>query len=398
MKRLALACCLILILSGCALTSTYTVDSSGNVSGTTTFSVPKSSVRNVTTLEQWTQVLQDNDLPSPTPTPSDSAGSTPSPTVSCGPGEDLVTSEWTYSCAVAGDITALSAATNLSDLTGQSGSSRLAISRVGTTVTITQPAATSDAGGFGLKGISLIYMNSVLTFPGTVTSVTGGAVKVDDHTVSFASDESQSQDMSATIEIPDLVGTPTTLSLTAKATASFPSGASVELTASLGTPADGQVECFDGDTSLSKETIGADGTLTCLAPDQQNGVHEYRAVFTPTNWWALDASEASKSLTVSAFTKNDSPVVLKNGAPVLWGNAKVGTQLSVGRLKISPAASSISYQWLRNSKAISRATHARYKVLATDYGKTISVRVTFRKAGYLPLVLFSPSQVKITQR
>jgi hypothetical protein len=394
MKRIAFIGCVVLVLSGCSLTSTYTIDSDGGISGTTSFGVPKSAVRNVTTLEQWSQVLKDNDLSTPTPSPVVSTSGLPAPAVSCGPGEDLANSEWTYSCSVSGDLSALSYA-NFSELSGQSAFGGLEISRVGTTVTITQPATstTGDSGSgldFGLKGISLFYTNSTLTFPGTVGEVTGGAIKVDDHTVSFPTNGNQSAAMSATVDVPTLVSAPTSLTLTTVATAGFPDGANVALTAKLGTPADGQVEFFDGQTSLGMQTIGADGTSVFEAQELSNGQHAFRAVFSPKDWWSLESSEASKALTVSSFTKSGMPIVL--------GSGRVGAKLSVGSLKTTPQATSVTFQWLRNGKSIAGSTGSTYKVVSVDYHKTISVRVTFRKAGYLTLALTSPSQVRITKR
>ena len=395
MKRLALASCLTLILSGCALTSTYTIDASGKVSGTTTFGIPKSAVRNVTTLDQWAQVMQSNDFPSPTPSPSDSVSGMPTPEVSCGPGEDLVNSAWTYSCAVSGDISVLSDATNLSGITGQvesSDSTGLQMSRVGNTVTIKQRASNTSGGsglGLGLKGISLIYTNSTITFPGDVTSVSGGAEKIDDHTVSFTADENQASDMGATVVMSSLNSTATALALSAKPSPLAAGSAEVSLTASLATPAVGQVRFFDGDLSLGSVDVNATGTAKFIAEVQPDGAHDYKAVFEPRDWWNVDQSQAQISLSFKTFAVSIFPNIA--------GVGKVGATLSVGNLKPKPVASQVSYKWLRNGKVISGKSGKTYKVNASDFSKRISARVTLQKSGYLPIAL-TTRPLKISQR
>jgi len=384
MRKLALACCLVLMLSGCALTSTYTIDSSGGVSGTTSFGVPKSSVRNVTTLDQWSLVLQDNDFPSPTPSPTESAGGTPAPAVSCGPGEDLANSQWTYDCSVSGDISALSDATDLGGLAGMSASSGLQISRVGTTVTLAQAASSTggDSGlGIGLKGISLIYTNSTLTFPGTVTTVSGGAVQVDDHTVSFPSDESQSSEMSATVEVPDLVGTATSLTLNAVGSSSSSGSADVLLTAQLTAARVGSVEFFDGDVSLGTQAVDSSGAATYSAMSASAGNHTYKATFLPADWWHFDQSSAQKSVNLKVFQ------VSRQVA--LSGVAKVGGKLKVGSIASTPTATSVSYQWVRNGQAIKGQTRIEHRVVAADANKNLSVLITLRKSGTLSLTFTS---------
>jgi len=387
MRKLALACCAILMLSGCALSSTYTIDSEGGISGTTSFGVPKSAVRNVTTLDQWSKVLQDNDLSTPTPTPAISASGLPAPAVSCGPGEDLVNSQWTYSCAVSGDLSALSYA-NFSELSGQGAFGDLDISRVGTTVTLTQSAtSTTDEGGggldFGLKGISLFYMNSTLTFPGTVQAVTGGAVQVDEHSVSFPDDGSQSDAMTATVNIPDLVGTATNLTLDAVGNSPRSGSADVLLTTQLDVARAGKVEFFDGDASLGIQPVDASGEAAYVAKSVATGNHNYKATFLPTDWWHFDQSVAQANMNLKVFQVSR--------AVSLSGAAKVGGTLKVGSISSTPASTSVSYQWLRNGQAISGQTSISHRVVAADANKNLSVRITLRKAGTLPLTFTSRS-------
>ena len=389
MRKLALACCALLILSGCAFTSNYTIDSSGGVSGTTAFGVPKSAVHNVTNLDQWAKVLQDNDIPSPTASPSDSASGSPMPAASCSPGEDLVNSMWTYSCSIAGDISVLADATNFSDLSGQTGSGGsgssggLEISRVGTTVTIKQPASasTGDSMGLGLKGISLMYTDSRLTFPGTVTTVTGGAVKVDAHTVSFPSDQGQSNAMTATVEIPGLTGVEAASSLTAVGDSQAPGVAVVQLKNRLTAPEPGKVEFFDGDVRLGTKVVDATGTATFVVKSATVGDHTFKATFLPADWWHVNQTTSQARINVQVFKLNRGIAIS--------GTAIVGAQLKVGSISSTPAATSVSYQWLRNGQAIKGQTRAEYRVVAADARSKVNVRITMRKSGTVPLTLTS---------
>lgn len=58
--------------------------------------------------------------------------------------------------------------------------------------------------------------------------------------------------------------------------------------------------------------------------------------------------------------------------------------------KITEPGVTYAYQWLRNGKAISKATKSSYTLKAADYGKTMSVRVTVKKKNYTTVVLTSP--------
>jgi len=395
MKKLLAIASAILVLSGCSLSSTYVIDSSGAVSGTTSFGVPKSAVRNVTTLDQWAKVLQDNNMPSPTPTPIDSESATPAPDASCSPGEDLVNGMWTYACSVSGDISTLSDATNFSDISGQGTSSNLVITRAGTTVTITQPAvpASDDtSSGFSLKGISLMFTNSTLTFPGTVGEVTGGAVKIDEHTVSFSSDQGQAAAMTAKVEIPTLPNTSTKMTLRSTVGSSTVGDVDFELTAQLSTPRVGRVQFFDGDLKLPSAEVDADGFAKLAGSSSGNGVaghHVYRAIFVPTDWWNFDQSSAQSSSDISLFTVSR--------AVTISGVARIGGKLQVGSIASKPSATKLSYQWFSNGKPIAGQTSQVHKVTASDANKTLTVRVVLHKVGVVDRSLTS-KPVKVAKK
>lgn len=70
-------------------------------------------------------------------------------------------------------------------------------------------------------------------------------------------------------------------------------------------------------------------------------------------------------------------------APGFTGTTAVGYTLKAAVKLPSPAPSAVSYQWLRNGVAISRATGASYRLTTLDRGKQIRLRVKFSRAGYL---------------
>jgi hypothetical protein len=74
---------------------------------------------------------------------------------------------------------------------------------------------------------------------------------------------------------------------------------------------------------------------------------------------------------------------LKVAKPKLKGTVKVGRTLKVVRGTWT-AGTKFTYQWMRDGKAIRKATKVTYKLVKADAGKRISVKVTGTKAGYEP--------------
>lgn len=68
--------------------------------------------------------------------------------------------------------------------------------------------------------------------------------------------------------------------------------------------------------------------------------------------------------------------------PTIKGTAKAGSTLTATKGTWSPAATTTTYQWLRNGAAIKGATTSTYKPVTSDGGTKISVRVTGARAGY----------------
>jgi hypothetical protein len=69
--------------------------------------------------------------------------------------------------------------------------------------------------------------------------------------------------------------------------------------------------------------------------------------------------------------------------PVVVGSGVVGTSLSVNPGSWDSGVA-LSYQWLKNGAPIAGRAGSEYLVSASDFGSSISVRVSGSKAGYLP--------------
>ena len=382
MNKLLIIISAALLLSGCSLTSTYTVASAGDVSATISFAVPKSVLKKVKTVDQWSQVLSSSNFPSPSLSPSPGA----SPSLSCTSGESVELDEWNYICSALGDISLLS------ESSSSDSPANLKYTRDGKTLRIVQPASSTSGGSnnpFSSLGISLFSAKTTLTFPGLVTEVTGGAEKVNDSTVSFEVDQNQQTEMTATVELNNQVtSSATSLALTTRASALTVGTADVELTASMTGSSSGQVTFFDGETLLGSVDVNEQGVSKYIAGTQPDGTHIYRAEFQPKDWWNVDTSRDQTSLTFKTFHMN--------GFPSISGLKKVGANLVLANLKSRPNAN-VSYQWLRNGSAISGKTAKSYKVVAADLNKNLSVRITLTKSDYLPITL-ETSAFRITKR
>ena len=68
--------------------------------------------------------------------------------------------------------------------------------------------------------------------------------------------------------------------------------------------------------------------------------------------------------------------------PKITGSAKVGKKLTADPGAWGPGQVALSYQWYRSGGKIEGATQAVYTLKAADKGKTITVKVTGKKAGY----------------
>ena len=73
----------------------------------------------------------------------------------------------------------------------------------------------------------------------------------------------------------------------------------------------------------------------------------------------------------------------------LTSSSVVGRAITVTPGVTAPKATSYAYQWLRNGDAVPGATKATFTPRPTDLGATITVDVTYRAAGIVPVVASS---------
>jgi hypothetical protein len=98
------------------------------------------------------------------------------------------------------------------------------------------------------------------------------------------------------------------------------------------------------------------------------------------------ASKASKKVVKATLTSK---------TPVIKGEPALGVVLSAVTSGWGPDEVTLKYQWLRDGKAISKATEAKYTTdKNNDKGKSISVKVTGTLSGYTTVTKTS-AQVKI---
>lgn len=91
---------------------------------------------------------------------------------------------------------------------------------------------------------------------------------------------------------------------------------------------------------------------------------------------------AFKKIPIADLNESLLPTLAKKKSPTVSGTHKVGRTVSAKQGTWSPSVTVISYQWLRNGKAISAATASTYKPTKADKGKKLSVKITVTSPGY----------------
>ncbi len=100
----------------------------------------------------------------------------------------------------------------------------------------------------------------------------------------------------------------------------------------------------------------------------------------------------------TSVTRQSAAVMVRPGAapavlalPALSGTSKVGSTLTATAGSWSLPGVNAAFQWLRDGAAISGATSSTYRLVATDYGRSVAVRVTTALDGYEPATATSTS-------
>jgi hypothetical protein len=124
-------------------------------------------------------------------------------------------------------------------------------------------------------------------------------------------------------------------------------------------------------------------TYTLTAADGGDRV-SVRVTGTKTGYTTASRTSASKVV---------APGTLTAKTVTFSGPAKVGQKLTAKTGTWGPAPVKLSYQWLRDGKAIKGATKSTHTLTAGDRGHRISVRITGTKTGYTTTSKTSSSKV-----
>ena len=137
---------------------------------------------------------------------------------------------------------------------------------------------------------------------------------------------------------------------------------------------------------------GATAATYKLTTADQGAAITVRVTATKAGYTTTARTSAATGAILGVFTTAPTPTIT--------GTKKVGYTLTANPGTWSPTPSSFAYQWYRVSStgtvsAITGATAKTYKLTTTDKGKTIYVRVTAQRTGYLSKALNSARTVAI---
>ncbi len=110
---------------------------------------------------------------------------------------------------------------------------------------------------------------------------------------------------------------------------------------------------------------------------------------------ALSVTVTASRAGFSRGTRTSTPVTVRrarfgdHAAVRLAGVARFGRTLSLDRLGVTPSATSRRLAWVRDGRAIAGATGRRHRLGVADVGHRVGLRVTVRRAGYVPLTVTS---------
>jgi hypothetical protein len=138
-------------------------------------------------------------------------------------------------------------------------------------------------------------------------------------------------------------------------------------------------------TSDGRPIAGATASTYVIPPEQVGHEVEVRVTATAGGTSTTKASDNIADVYPARFS---APV------PTIAGTATVGATLTADPGEWKPAASKLTYRWLRNGKKIKGAAAATYVLTAADARKKIQVEVTGSALGYATLTATS-AKVKV---
>ncbi|MDR2566213.1 MAG: FG-GAP-like repeat-containing protein [Bifidobacteriaceae bacterium] len=168
--------------------------------------------------------------------------------------------------------------------------------------------------------------------------------------------------------------------------------------------ANASVSVTKNGTAVSGITLIPRSTLSSGYGDQ--GAFAFRFPSAAVSVPAAGATDAYR-VTISGITgvsggklqydvKLFNPMEATVGAVTISGAPQVGKPLTAQVSGVSPAGSTLAYQWLRDGSTAVGSNSATYTPVSADYGHTIAVRVTPSKSGYTGVPLTSAAVGPVT--
>ena len=148
----------------------------------------------------------------------------------------------------------------------------------------------------------------------------------------------------------------------------------------LGHDASGQSQGFGAMTLISGTAKDGTWERTMTIP-KGSATGTWRVTLFPLDDTLGNTSTGFQTLATLNVTAT-LPGLKATPTPTVSGTAKVGSTLTAVPGIWLPAPVALTYQWYRSGLAITGASLPSYKLTAIDIAKTITVRVTGKKAGF----------------
>lgn len=264
-------------------------------------------------------------------------------------------------------------------------------------VVSTPPASVAPGGSltFTVSGLDLTSLGAPQNTTATVAidgvsrgtaAVSGGAANVSVTVPAGTTPGAHLATVTAapsgtTVQVPFTVaaGTLTAATPTASGTAKV----GQKLTAKAGTWGPAPVALSYQWLRDGKAITGATKSIYTLTAADRGHKVGVRVTGTKSGFTTVSRTSATK--TVAAGTLTTKTVTVS-------GSVKVGQKLTAKTGTWGPAPVKLSYQWLRDGKAIKGATKSTHTLTASDRGHRVSVRITGTKTGYTSVSKTSTSK------
>jgi len=361
-------------LAGCSYGTLVEVDTSGDTTVVQRFSVSKTTVDFISSLQDWNEFVRE------AMNAEDPRLPTPLPGAECSTAEEAFA--WTLTCASESDLTVFPTI-------------GVRAYRIGSSLFVrTLPSELEEQA----EGFEPLTVSVTLTLPGRVTSISGSASVDSDDTATLQMDVEDESMAVFELDTVAAIAPNVQVELSPPAMHSGPSRSWVtSLTALIngGSGIDGRLTAVvcPPDTSVSTCPVAGtgevvDGVLAEPIPVTiPAGKHTVFAFFDADDWLAYERSHASVEVTARSFRLAGTPRVL--------GEVEVGDRVSAAPGRVTPEPTAIRYRWLREMVSASgetvliripRATRRTYTVTVADRGYRLVAQMHLTRAG-LPVRL-----------